>query len=85
MFVKTSQTDSAPSCASSEDEEETQQPKGTVGKAPKTKDSKTKVNDSEYFVTPDNYFMMHSSKKVNTVLIMFEFKNPMVRRKACVN
>ncbi|XP_026737065.1 origin recognition complex subunit 2 isoform X2 [Trichoplusia ni] len=60
------ETDSAPSSASSEDEEETQQPKGTVGKAPKTKDSKTKVNDSEYFVTPDNYFMMHSSKKIAT-------------------
>ncbi|CAH0605857.1 unnamed protein product [Chrysodeixis includens] len=60
------ETDSAPSSASSEDEEETQQPKRAVAKVPKSKDNKTKVNDSEYFVTPDNYFMMHSSKKIAT-------------------
>ncbi|XP_075971594.1 origin recognition complex subunit 2 [Anticarsia gemmatalis] len=50
--------------ASSDEEEE--QPKKTVGRAVKSKDMKSKVKDSEYFFTPDNYFMMHSSKKITT-------------------
>ncbi|KAJ8727516.1 hypothetical protein PYW07_001635 [Mythimna separata] len=52
--------------ASSDEEEEEQKPKKTVGKTGKNKETKTKVKDSEYFVTPDNYFMMNSSKKIAT-------------------
>ncbi|CAK1598712.1 unnamed protein product [Parnassius mnemosyne] len=32
----------------------------------KNRDNKMKPKDSEYVVTPDNYFMMHSSKKITT-------------------
>lgn len=42
-----------------------EQPKKVVGKAVKGRDNKAKVKDSEYYVTPDNYFIMHSSKKVS--------------------
>ncbi|XP_013138716.1 PREDICTED: origin recognition complex subunit 2 [Papilio polytes] len=30
------------------------------------KDNRTRPKDSEYVVTPDNYFLMHSSKKITT-------------------
>ncbi|CAH0702865.1 unnamed protein product [Spodoptera exigua] len=58
------ETDSSSSEEASSDEVE--QPKKVVGKAVKGRDNKTKVKDSEYYVTPDNYFIMHSSKKIAT-------------------
>lgn len=33
---------------------------------PKNRNNKMKAKDTEYFVTPDNYFMMNSSKKITT-------------------
>ncbi|KAJ8733351.1 hypothetical protein PYW08_001649 [Mythimna loreyi] len=57
---------SSPAASSDEEEEEEQKPKKPVSKTGKNKETKTKVKDSEYFVTPDNYFMMHSSKKIAT-------------------
>lgn len=60
------ETNSNSSPAASSDDEEEEQPKKALGKAVVNKDNKTKLKDSEYFVTPDNYFMMHSSKKITT-------------------
>ncbi|KAF9806828.1 hypothetical protein SFRURICE_015921 [Spodoptera frugiperda] len=59
------ETDSSSSEEASSDEE-VEQPKKVVGKAVKGRDNKAKVKDSEYYVTPDNYFIMHSSKKIAT-------------------
>ncbi|CAK1546096.1 unnamed protein product [Leptosia nina] len=50
--------------SSSEDEVETAvtQPTPTV----RSRNTRMKLKDSEYIVTPDNYFMMNSSKKITT-------------------
>ncbi|XP_022825146.1 origin recognition complex subunit 2 isoform X1 [Spodoptera litura] len=60
------ETDSSSAEAVSSSEEEVEQPKKVVGKAVKGRDNKAKVKDAEYYVTPDNYFIMHSSKKIAT-------------------
>lgn len=57
------ESDMSTSPASSNDEEE--QPKKLIGKAVRNKNV-SKIKDSEYFITPDNYFMMHSGKKITT-------------------
>lgn len=58
------------SSQSSDDEENSSEPEEEPSKpVEKEQISKTKTRakpkDSEYFITPDNYFMMHSSKKVS--------------------
>ncbi|CAB3236977.1 unnamed protein product [Arctia plantaginis] len=58
------ETDISSSAASSDEEEE--QPKKAVGRVVRGQDNKSKVKDSEYFLTPDSYFMMNSSKKITT-------------------
>ncbi|KAM3967183.1 origin recognition complex subunit 2 [Aphomia sociella] len=62
------QTESSSSNQTSEDEE--QQPKKTKSTSKlqivKKRENRDKTKDSEYIVTPDNYFMMHSSKKITT-------------------
>lgn len=45
--------------------EEEKKVKKSNFQVPKTRNNKMKSKDTEYFVTPDNYFMMNSSKKVN--------------------
>ncbi|XP_053603522.1 origin recognition complex subunit 2 [Plodia interpunctella] len=49
-------------------EEETQEPDKPMEKQQlvRTRGGRARAKDSEYFVTPDNYFMMHSSKKITT-------------------
>ncbi|CAH2991666.1 unnamed protein product [Chilo suppressalis] len=54
---------SSPS-ASEEDEQDVQSKKQT--KVNKCKETISRPKDSEYIVTPDNYFLMHSSKKIAT-------------------
>lgn len=50
-----------------EEEEEEKVKKPCKVQIVKNKATKMKNRDSDYFFTPDNYFMMHSSKKVFSV------------------
>lgn len=69
-ILKLQESDSKSSSSSSEEDEEQQQPKKTTAKVQITKNKdRAKAKDSEYIVTPDNYFLMNSTKKVN------KFKN----------
>ncbi|KAG6444219.1 hypothetical protein O3G_MSEX003265 [Manduca sexta] len=51
--------------SSSEDEIEQQKPSAKLN-ITRNVGNKMKAKDSDYFVTPDNYFMMNSSKKITT-------------------
>lgn len=55
------------SSVASDSEEEAPVESKPISKAQtgKGRSTKTRSKDSEYIVTPDNYFMMNSSKKVN--------------------
>ncbi|KAI8424241.1 hypothetical protein MSG28_002812 [Choristoneura fumiferana] len=59
---------SGSSSEASDSEEETPLESKPTSKAQtgKGRASKTRTKDSEYIVTPDNYFMMNSSKKITT-------------------
>ncbi|XP_026755534.2 origin recognition complex subunit 2 [Galleria mellonella] len=59
-------SESSSSSRTSEEEEEEQIKYTNKLQIVKNKGNKGKVKDSEYVVTPDNYFMMHSSKKITT-------------------
>ncbi|KAL0832706.1 hypothetical protein ABMA28_000889 [Loxostege sticticalis] len=61
------ESDSKSSSSSSEEDEEQQLPKKTTAKVQITKNKdRAKAKDSEYIVTPDNYFLMNSTKKIAT-------------------
>lgn len=61
------QATSGSSSVASDSEEEAPVESKPISKAQtgKGRSTKTRSKDSEYIVTPDNYFMMNSSKKVN--------------------
>ncbi|XP_047528677.1 origin recognition complex subunit 2 [Vanessa atalanta] len=58
------------SSSSSGTDSEVEEEEGTCKKGnvqiTKHRNNRTKPKDTEYFVTPDNYFMMNSSKKITT-------------------
>ncbi|XP_013190320.2 origin recognition complex subunit 2 [Amyelois transitella] len=61
------ESDHEDSNASEQSVSEEEEPQESVKKqVVKTRGGRAKTKDSEYFVTPDNYFMMHSSKKITT-------------------
>ncbi|XP_059052767.1 origin recognition complex subunit 2 [Achroia grisella] len=59
-------SDSSSSKYTSDDEQEHTKKSTTKLQIVKNKTNKSKSKDSEYIVTPDNYFLMHSSKKITT-------------------
>ncbi|XP_038220292.1 origin recognition complex subunit 2 isoform X1 [Zerene cesonia] len=52
--------------ASSNSESEVEEQPQQISKPVRNRGNRMKQKDSEYIVTPDNYFMMHSSKKITT-------------------
>ncbi|XP_028178107.1 origin recognition complex subunit 2 [Ostrinia furnacalis] len=61
-------SDSKSHSSSSIEDDEEEEPKKAATKVQitKNKDARSKAKDSEYIVTPDNYFLMNSSKKIAT-------------------
>ncbi|XP_072939429.1 origin recognition complex subunit 2 [Epargyreus clarus] len=62
------ESESSASASNSEEDAYEEEPpkKANKQRIVKGKNDKTRPIDSEYFVTPDNYFVMHSSKKITT-------------------
>uniref|UniRef100_S4NYE7 Origin recognition complex subunit 2 n=1 Tax=Pararge aegeria TaxID=116150 RepID=S4NYE7_9NEOP len=60
------ENDSSASDSGSNVEDENCPKKSTTSLITRNRGSKLKQKDAEYFVTPDNYFMMNSSKKITT-------------------
>lgn len=63
----------------SEDDREEEQKEEKIKKPSKVqivknKDTKMKHRDPDYIITPDNYFMMHSSKKVISICFKEDYK-----------
>ncbi|XP_026321843.1 origin recognition complex subunit 2 isoform X2 [Hyposmocoma kahamanoa] len=70
-FVPEESEESGSSPESEEDDREEEQKEEKIKKPSKVqivknKDTKMKHRDPDYIITPDNYFMMHSSKKITT-------------------
>ncbi|XP_013164926.1 PREDICTED: origin recognition complex subunit 2 [Papilio xuthus] len=67
-----SDSSSAPETAEEKEEESNEENEKSSSHSPQKvqivnrKDNRTRPKDSEYVVTPDNYFLMHSSKKITT-------------------